>query len=396
MCDFRPALVSLGLLSACLMCTALPSAWAQAPAGPVVLENDLLRITLDAATGAVVGLTNKATNTECLAPPADPKPPFVVDMYSANQAVYVRDPFEEQGGGFSRYNPALSGNVRGDLSHVRDPGPRLRPRHQARNRQNPGRRGHLPRAGRDRGHLHPHGHQGLAAHRLAHSRGEPGRRSPRPGPPRSPRGLPRARRRTHRREARGQLPRPALRAGRADSRPFRLRLPAPQAHYAHLRPDLPRLGLDVVARPVRPRRRRVPRQPRPLLPADGPGDLAPPRGGDHDPRHADPGLPAAGAEVGLPAVHRRRPRRRLALGGGSSLPRVGAGAPPRLHRPGLAADRGRRLVRHRRSDETLQRLPRHVPGRPVAGPQLPADLVGDDRERRAGEGAQVVLLLPVA
>ncbi len=87
---------------------------------PVVLENALLRLTIDGHTGAVLGLLNKQTNTECLTPRPDPRPPFIIDVYSANQAIYIRDPFEQQGGGFSRYNPADSEKVKGDLSHLRD------------------------------------------------------------------------------------------------------------------------------------------------------------------------------------------------------------------------------------------------------------------------------------
>jgi hypothetical protein len=54
---------------------------------PIVLENRFLRITLDAATGAVLGLANRATETEYLVSRREARPPFVVDVYSANQAV---------------------------------------------------------------------------------------------------------------------------------------------------------------------------------------------------------------------------------------------------------------------------------------------------------------------
>lgn len=88
---------------------------------PISLENSFLRITVDAQTGDILQITNRKTNTDYLVGRQNPKPPFIVDMYSANQAVYIRDPFEAQEGGFSLYKPAVSGGVGGDLSHVRDP-----------------------------------------------------------------------------------------------------------------------------------------------------------------------------------------------------------------------------------------------------------------------------------
>lgn len=86
----------------------------------IVLENPLLRITVDRKTGTILGITNRTTNTQCMAPRKDARPPFILDTYSANQAVYVRDPMEHQSGGFSLYNPAASAGVKGDLAHVRD------------------------------------------------------------------------------------------------------------------------------------------------------------------------------------------------------------------------------------------------------------------------------------
>jgi hypothetical protein len=113
--------------AALLLSTAVPgySQPAAPPggAGPVVLENALLRITVDGKTGAVVGLFNKQTNTEYLSPRPNPQPPFIVDQYSANQSIYINDPFEAQSGGFSLYNPAVSAHAPGDLTHAREPVP---------------------------------------------------------------------------------------------------------------------------------------------------------------------------------------------------------------------------------------------------------------------------------
>ena len=87
---------------------------------PVVLENELLRIAVDARNGAILGITNRKTNTEYMANRRGAKPPFILDTYSANQAVYIRDPMERQSGGFSLYNPAAPANGPADLAHVRD------------------------------------------------------------------------------------------------------------------------------------------------------------------------------------------------------------------------------------------------------------------------------------
>ncbi len=96
------------------------SATTQAVAGQAVLENAHLRIELDGNTGAVLAITNRKANAQCMARPSA-KPPVIVDAYSGNQAVYVRDPFEQQSGGFCMYNPATSAGAKGDLSHLRDP-----------------------------------------------------------------------------------------------------------------------------------------------------------------------------------------------------------------------------------------------------------------------------------
>lgn len=120
-----PALFPLGMLALCLLLTALSSGKCEEgaadpppPAVPLVLENAEVRITVDGRTGAVLGITNVQTGAECLAPRSEHAPPFIVDMYSANQAIYIRDPFERQSGGYSLYNPSAP-KTPGDLTHAR-------------------------------------------------------------------------------------------------------------------------------------------------------------------------------------------------------------------------------------------------------------------------------------
>ena len=84
------------------------------------LENDFFRISIDANSGAIIGIDNRKTNTEYVIPRQNAKPPFIVDVYSANQAIYIRDPFEKQSGGFSLYNPDKDAKDKGDLNHLRD------------------------------------------------------------------------------------------------------------------------------------------------------------------------------------------------------------------------------------------------------------------------------------
>jgi len=89
-------------------------------AGTIDLENDFFCISLDAKSGAIVRINNRKTDTEYVMPRKDAKPPFIVDAYSANQAVYIRDPFEKQSGGFSLYEPDKDARKKGDLNHLRD------------------------------------------------------------------------------------------------------------------------------------------------------------------------------------------------------------------------------------------------------------------------------------
>ncbi len=93
------------------------------PSNPLVLDNEFLRITLDAQTGALLGIANRKTKTEYLANREVTQPPLMVDAYSANQAVYIRDPFEKQSGGFSTFDPLAAAGAKGDLAHLREPLP---------------------------------------------------------------------------------------------------------------------------------------------------------------------------------------------------------------------------------------------------------------------------------
>ncbi|MGO8814437.1 MAG: DUF6259 domain-containing protein [Terriglobia bacterium] len=94
----------------------------QTPRTPVVLENKFLRISVDAHTGAIVDITNRKSHLAYMARTSVAKPPFIVNAYSANQAVFIRDEFEKQSGGYSLYDPAAPA-VKGDLSSLREPVP---------------------------------------------------------------------------------------------------------------------------------------------------------------------------------------------------------------------------------------------------------------------------------
>ncbi|MDQ1316654.1 MAG: hypothetical protein QG588_302 [Candidatus Poribacteria bacterium] len=87
----------------------------------IIIENDYFHIEVDGKSGAIIGIRNCKTNTEYIIPQNEPKPPFIIDSYSANQAIYIRDPYEKQSGGFSLYNPDEHSDQKGDLDHLRDP-----------------------------------------------------------------------------------------------------------------------------------------------------------------------------------------------------------------------------------------------------------------------------------
>ncbi len=108
------------MLTAVLVAIGLSLGSAVRAEEPIVLENSLLRIKVDSQSGAILGITNRKTNTEYMVPRRDAKPPFILDTYSANQAIYIRDALERQSGGFSLYVSTASAGVRGDLTLVRD------------------------------------------------------------------------------------------------------------------------------------------------------------------------------------------------------------------------------------------------------------------------------------
>ncbi len=96
----------------------LTSAAAAQPPRPIVLENEYLRISIDAHTGSVEAIENRKTGAGYVARKSA-KPPFIVNAYSANQSIYIRDAFEKQSGGHSLYNPAAPPE-QGDLASLRD------------------------------------------------------------------------------------------------------------------------------------------------------------------------------------------------------------------------------------------------------------------------------------
>jgi hypothetical protein len=98
---------------------SLASSGGTAMTNPIVLENDFFRLSIDPLTGCVTGMLNRKTGTDYVQPRADSRPPFIIDAYSANQSIFIRDPFEKQTGGFSLYDPDKDASTPGDLSHLR-------------------------------------------------------------------------------------------------------------------------------------------------------------------------------------------------------------------------------------------------------------------------------------
>ena len=74
------------------------------------LENAAIRMDFD-GMGRLVDLLNKQTGASCLSVAHEGRVvqpmPFIIDAYSANQSIYIRDPMEAQGGGFSSAKPEL-------------------------------------------------------------------------------------------------------------------------------------------------------------------------------------------------------------------------------------------------------------------------------------------------
>jgi hypothetical protein len=86
---------------------------------PIVLENAFLRLAIDPLTGSITGLLNRKTGADYVQLRTNSSAPFIIDAYSANQAITIRDPFEKQSGGYSLYNPDTDAATPGDLSHLR-------------------------------------------------------------------------------------------------------------------------------------------------------------------------------------------------------------------------------------------------------------------------------------
>jgi len=84
----------------------------------VVLENSHLRLKFDSATGALTGMQNKKTGSEYIKTPSQ-KPPFILDVYSANQSFYISDYSLKEFGGLGLANPDSIHLCPGDLSFLR-------------------------------------------------------------------------------------------------------------------------------------------------------------------------------------------------------------------------------------------------------------------------------------
>src|SRR5690348_213748 len=124
----RVTFLAVSLLLMGLVPISEPAAGAETPPAtqpinPVVLENQFLRVIIDARTASLMGIANLRTRTEYIANREVNHPPLIVDAYSANQAVYIRDPFERQSGGFSTFDPLAPAGAKGDLAHLREPLP---------------------------------------------------------------------------------------------------------------------------------------------------------------------------------------------------------------------------------------------------------------------------------
>jgi hypothetical protein len=85
------------------------------------LENEAMRLVFD-HLGRPVEIHNKAASAACLAPPAErvARPPFVVEAYSRNRPIYLKDALLRESGGFCLADPSLLLSTRssGDLRRV--------------------------------------------------------------------------------------------------------------------------------------------------------------------------------------------------------------------------------------------------------------------------------------
>ena len=87
----------------------------------VILENSLLRLSFDSDTGALTGMLNKKTGSEYIQRSSG-KAPFILDVYSANQSIYIRDYVLREFGGLALFNPDSIKYYPGDLSFLRGDG----------------------------------------------------------------------------------------------------------------------------------------------------------------------------------------------------------------------------------------------------------------------------------
>lgn len=86
----------------------------------ITLQNPYLSITLDSKTGEVLSIRNEKTGADYIAEGAAGYYPFIVDAYSANQSIYIRDYQLKQSGGWSLVEPESLKVNQGDLIHLRD------------------------------------------------------------------------------------------------------------------------------------------------------------------------------------------------------------------------------------------------------------------------------------
>ena len=87
----------------------------------IVLENSLLRLTFDSDTGALTSMKNNKTGSEYIRTPSR-KPPFTLDVYSANQSYYVNDYSLKERLGHVLAQPDSIQKNPGDLAFLRGKG----------------------------------------------------------------------------------------------------------------------------------------------------------------------------------------------------------------------------------------------------------------------------------
>ena len=87
----------------------------------IVLENSVLRLTFDSDTGALTGIRNNKTGSEYIQKSSQ-NPPFILDVYSANQSYYISDYSLREYGGLALADPDSIQYYPGDLSFLRGEG----------------------------------------------------------------------------------------------------------------------------------------------------------------------------------------------------------------------------------------------------------------------------------